>query len=138
MISMRTSTGLCFGVPILSGSPRPTAVLNYTKGTENIMNYYEPLYMDENYKHVTRLKARIRMSRIPMVEYAIVLSKGQDQLEIIKGAILRQRLYPRKGLFVVGISKSYDGALLLVQKILEDTYQKTGGYDMKAYLSGRN
>ncbi len=99
------------------------------------MNYYEPLYIDENYKHVTRLKARIRMSKIPMMDYAIVLSTGQDQLEIIQGSILRQPMYPRKGLFVVGISKSYDGAVLLVQRILEDTYQETGGYDMKAYLS---
>lgn len=102
------------------------------------MNYYEPLYIDKNCKHVTRIKARIRMSKIPVMDYVIVLSNGQDQLEIIKGSILRQPLYPKKGLFVVGVSKSYDGAVLLVQRILEDTYRETGGYDMKAYLSGAN
>lgn len=99
------------------------------------MKYYEPLYIDENFKNVSKMKMRIRMSRIPLLNYAIVLSNSQtDQLEIIQGTILRQKYYPKKDLFVVGISKDYDGAVLLVQRILEDTFRETGGYDMKAFL----
>lgn len=99
------------------------------------MRFYEPLYIDENYKDVARIKRCIRFSRIPLFDYVIVLNNGKDQLDIIQGRVLKQKFFPKKKLFVVGISRDYDGAVELVQRILQDTYQKTGGYDMKAYLS---
>lgn len=100
------------------------------------MKYYEPLYIDVSFKNVSMMKQRIRFSKIPLLNYVIVLSQNSgDQLEIIQGSVLRQRYYPKKSLFVVGISKDYNGAINLVMKIVEDTYRNTGGYDIKAFLS---
>ena len=103
----------------------------------NDMKYYKYLYTDESIKSVSVIKTQIILGKVPSLNQVIVLAENSDQLEIIEAVFLRQKYYKRKDLLVVGVTKSRQGAMELVEKILQDTIRETGGYDMKSYILKR-
>ena len=67
--------------------------------------------------------------------YLITLAaNGQDMLDIIHSAYLKQPAVRRNLPMIVGIAKGYDEALELVQQMLSETYQATGIYRIPEYL----
>lgn len=57
-----------------------------------------------------------------------------NQLELMEGRYLKQRYYQNHFLHIVGISKTKDKALELIQDIFEDAYKENGNYDARSYL----
>lgn len=61
----------------------------------------------------------------------------KNQLEIHRYILLLQPVFHREELFVVGISKDYEGALELVEEITQEVYNKTKSADIRSYILDR-
>ena len=67
--------------------------------------------------------------------YIVSLAPGKnDQLELIRSDMLKNRWVREFVPLVAGIAKDRDEAVLMVCDILEDTFMNTGGYDMRSFL----
>lgn len=104
------------------------------------MKWYNNLYVGENAK---RRKHKIIMRSIrhkPQVGvYLITLPLNDDNsLEIYPSYILLQKYYRKRKLMVVGISEGYDEALIVMQEILMDCYNKTGQFLVRKMIADNN
>lgn len=87
------------------------------------MKYYFKLYTDEE---------TIRKQKD---KYLITLSKSvQNHLEIFHSVLLIQDTINKDDLFVVGLADSYEHALEIVEKIVQEVYDNTGKTDVKNYI----
>jgi len=101
------------------------------------MNWYSQLYIGEgagpNAKKIIR---KLKRNAGQMDVYLITLAaNGQDMLDIINSAYLKQPVVRRNLPMIVGIAKGYDEAVDLVQQMLLETYEQTGGFRIPAYLA---
>ncbi|MDD2972950.1 MAG: hypothetical protein PHE02_12570 [Lachnospiraceae bacterium] len=99
------------------------------------MKFYRYLYTSEKYqdkkqKICKKLKWNIGQLNV----YVITLSEGDDLLDIFHCALLKQKTFPRKHLFVVGIADGYGEALELSRTIVQDIYTRTGSASVKEYI----
>lgn len=101
------------------------------------MRFAENLYVSEGIKDSRKLRFRLKHGKLLHGCYVIVLCDGQDELEIYHCAYLRQTYYKKYPFRVVGLAKNYDDALLLVERMVQDTYAETGNYKIKKYLEPR-
>ena len=102
--------------------------------------YSDNLYLGEgiNIKKLNRIKRNIRQGRGRFDLYIISLSNNQyDQLDIFHNALFKQKSYRKFDIRIVGLASSYDEALAVVQKILDDTIAVTGKANMKQFLIER-
>lgn len=100
-----------------------------------MITYSNKLYTSDSIKKIDSIKRKIKYGHGQARLYLITLSNnGDNQLDIFHNAMLKQRLYRKFDLKVVGLSNSYDEALLIVEGILNDSLKETGSADMKSYL----
>ena len=100
------------------------------------MKYYKYLYLDENLeKKKDKVIEKLEKNKFQMNIYLILLSgTGTYNLEIMNSALLLQPDYPKEELTVAGIAKSYEDALELVEKIVQEVYDKTNDALIREYL----
>ena len=100
------------------------------------MKWYKKLYVGagaEKKKYM--MMGKIRLHRFQRDAYLITLaSNGKNLLDIYPSYVLLQKVYRAQELFVVGLACGYDEALELTRQIVDDVYQNTGGFDVRAYL----
>lgn len=101
------------------------------------MNWYSELYIGEGAKPrakkiIRKLKRNAGQTDIYLITLA---ANGQDMLDIIHSAYLKQPAVRRNLPMIVGISKGYDEAVGLVQQMLMETYEQTGGFRIPEYLA---
>lgn len=98
------------------------------------MKWYRPLYLGDNAKEKKyRLITGVRLRRRQHNVYVIVLAEnGKNLLEIYPSFVLLQDYYRRRELEVVGIACGYQEACQVVRQIIDDVYQQTGSFDVKA------
>lgn len=65
----------------------------------------------------------------------LVLSEGEDQLEIYNSLVLLQSYYRKNPRFIIGIAAGYEGAVDMVRQMAEDCYRKNKNADLKKYLA---
>ena len=99
-----------------------------------MIKFYNNLYVSDSVKNINKIKWKIRIGRGQLNIFLIIISNSSDQLECIHNALLKQPIYRKLDLKIVGFATSYDESLLLIQKILEDVWKETGNADMKDYL----
>lgn len=102
-----------------------------------MIEFSKNLYLgaDLNEKKINKYKRNIRQGRGRFDIHVISLSNNpHNQLDVFHNALFKQRLFHKLDMKIVGFAGSYDESLCVVQKILEDTMQETGGTDMKQYL----
>lgn len=58
----------------------------------------------------------------------------KNQLEIYPTLQFKQPAFPEQDLFVVGITKGYEEAVELVEQIVQEVYEQTGGCDIRSYI----
>lgn len=106
------------------------------------MKWYKPLYFSESLnteliqrKVIFRLTHNVLQPDI----YLIVLAEnGKDNFRILSSAHLLQKNYPKDDLLVIGISRGKEEAFSLVERMVTDVYQKTGGVDgLRDYFQKR-
>lgn len=100
------------------------------------MRFYRDLYLTENlkkkkYKMMWKLKTGSGMVDVYVITLA---ANGRDLLDIMNSSICLQPAVHNRLPLVIGMASGYDGALKLVQKIIEDVYNRTGTYEVRKYF----
>lgn len=100
------------------------------------MEFYRDLYLTENlkkkkYRMMWKLKTGSGMVDVYVITIA---ANGRDLLDIMNSSIALQPVVHNRLPLVVGMASGYDGALRLVQKIIEDVHRDTGTYDVRSYF----
>lgn len=100
------------------------------------MRWYENLYVGESIRHkADKVKWKIRHNAGQIDIYVIAIaSNPQNLLDIIPAQELMQKGYPKKELFVIGLAHGMGEAHEIVKEIIDEVYQKTGGFSILSYL----
>ncbi|MCM1183138.1 MAG: hypothetical protein NC337_07175 [Roseburia sp.] len=101
------------------------------------MRFYKRLYLSPSIQDKRRqIIWKLKTGRLQPTIYLIALARNKDLFEIYHSGILKQRYYRKaeNAPYIVGIAKSYSGAVDLVSEMLTDVWQETGSYDVKAYF----
>ncbi|WP_276696173.1 hypothetical protein [Blautia hydrogenotrophica] len=103
------------------------------------MKWYHKLYLsDSASKHARRTIYKLKHGKLAPGYYLITLSDHPDHLlEIIGTAYLVQRPLWELCPMVVGIARYKEEALELTQRILLETYEHRGDFQVKEYLQDR-
>ena len=93
------------------------------------------IYGEEAGKKRTGYVMKLKMGKGIFGLYAIVVnSESPNQMEIIHSKELMWKKYPKDNLILIGLARGEDEAYEVVEKLAKRTYEKTGAYDMKAYV----
>lgn len=99
-----------------------------------VMEFYQNLYVGESVRKVNTVKRKLRTGAGQFSVYLIALSHNSDQLDIFHCALLKQKYFDRKNLYIVGIAGSKGEAFQLVGKMLGETLLDGMEGDIKGYL----
>lgn len=104
-----------------------------------VHKFYKYLYWDEKIKEKNRdrIKWRLKVSKRDMPCYVLTWNEGSDQLDIYSSLVLLQSYFRKNPKFIVGIAADYEGAVNIVQQIVEECYRKNRNADLKGYLAKR-
>ena len=104
------------------------------------MYFCKNLYLSPSIKAKRKkIMWKLRTGRPQPVIYVIALAKNRDLLEIYHSGMLKQKYYKKKENrpYIVGLASGYGQAVSLVTDILEDVFQRTGGYDSRRFFKGQ-
>ncbi len=103
------------------------------------MKFYKHLYLQQNIRRQKRrIIRRLKAGKFEPPIHLIVLSDAPEgSLEIINTVFLQQKNYPKEDLFVVGIAVEQEDALVMVEEIVKEVYNETGGTDVRSYILDR-
>ena len=87
------------------------------------MRYYKHLYLTEG---LEKKKEKILRK--------LEAGKLQPSVHVITTLQFKQPAFPEQDLFVVGITKGYEEAVELVEQIVQEVYEQTGGCDIRSYI----
>ena len=101
------------------------------------MKFYRELYWGEDIPEKNRFTTKffLKVHKKSLMVYVIVLSRGSDQLEILSSLELLQDYYKANPPFVIGITKSKEEAIRLVQDMVQDCYEAYGHANLKYFLA---
>lgn len=100
------------------------------------MKWYDDLFLGEKAaKKAAKMKWKISHNVGMISAYVITFASNMDNLmDIIPSRELLQKGYPKKEMIIIGLADGYEEALQVVQQIIQETYDYTGGTDVKSYL----
>ena len=100
------------------------------------MKWYKKLYAGESIAHKTgRVKWKIIHNAGQLHVYVITLASNEKNLlELIPSWEFMQKYYPKKHKMIIGLAGDYEEALLLVEQIIGEIYEKTGGFDVRSFF----
>lgn len=100
------------------------------------MQFYKYLYVSESLeKKAEKIKKKLQKGEFLFPIYLIVLiEEGENQLEFYSTALLRQQIFDKEDLFVVGIAESQMDSIYLVDEMAREVYENTGDLDIRSYL----
>ena len=103
------------------------------------VKFYHDLYVSENWVNKKKkIMKKLKENRLQPEVYVITLAGGmQNNLEFYSSMLLKQHLFEKKELFVVGIADGYMDALDMVERITEDVFRETGDAKIRRYLLAR-
>lgn len=103
------------------------------------MKCYFDMYISEELKDKkSEILQKIEKKQVQINKYIIVLSKNEkNHLEFYDTALLRQEAFDKESLFVVGIGEGYSGSLKLIETIMQEVLDKTGGTNIRKYFIER-
>lgn len=102
-----------------------------------MLTFSKNLYIGETIKEkkINLYKLGLKQGRGLIKLYLITLSNNEsDQLDIIHNSLLKQRLYRKLDLRVVGLCNSRSEAIDIVNQIVAEAVENTGKADIKDYL----
>lgn len=100
------------------------------------MKYYYNMYVSGSIREKKQqILSRIEKDEFVVGKYLIVLTQNEkNHLEFFDSAFVTQRMVEKDKLFVVGLSDGYGAAVKIVEAILNEVLQVTGGTDIRNYL----
>lgn len=103
------------------------------------MKWYRDLYLGERVKKKAgRIRWKVEHNAGQLGIYLLTLPANKHNLlDIIPASDLVQKAYPKRELFVIGIEKGYENAAYMAASVVMEVYEKTGGFDVAAYIQKR-
>lgn len=100
------------------------------------LKYYQNLYVSKALKpKLLEIMDKLEKGQLQFNKYLIVLAKGeQNHLEFFDSILLQQKVFSIDDLLVVGIAQGYKGGLKLVEEIMQEVYNETGGTNIRNYI----
>ena len=100
------------------------------------MKYYHNLYASESLQFKKKIIIDdLKKEKLYINLYIIVLTKNErNHLEFYDSALLRQKVFRKEDLFVVGIANGYSGAVEVVEQIVQDVCENTNSTDIRNYI----
>ena len=103
------------------------------------MYFYTNLYAGPSIRDPEEVKRKLMRGEGQFTIYVIALSPsvpgpGSNQLEILHCANLKQPYYRKYPPFIIGIAAGRTEAVELVQRLVQEAYDRTGSGDVRAYL----
>lgn len=81
---------------------------------------------------------KLKGKKLPRGAYVLTLAQGeQNQLEFFEASLLRQKIFDRQKLFVVGIADGYESALEMTEELTRKVYENTGSADLRKFITER-
>ncbi|MFA9463740.1 MAG: hypothetical protein ACERKN_05555 [Velocimicrobium sp.] len=102
-----------------------------------MIKWSNELYFDDSIKKKPdKWKKRIEDGRLSHSLYCICLASNEKNLfDIINCNELFFRYYRRNSLYIVGIAKTREDAIDLLQDMIEDIYKKTGDIKVRDFFT---
>lgn len=103
------------------------------------MEWYDHLYVGKKAKRKRHTIIRgIRDGVFDPLSYVITPPQnGNNILDIYPAAMLLLPPYKDQDMLILGIAADYWEALEVVRRIVDEMYQRTGGFDLAALLKER-
>lgn len=101
------------------------------------MQYYRKLYVSDTLqKKKEKILDKLEQGKPQFQVYLIVLAANrQNHLEFFDAMMLHQHAFREsEELFLVGIADGYGGAVELVEEIVTEVLNETGGMDIRGYI----
>jgi hypothetical protein len=101
-----------------------------------MIRWYKKLYTDTLAgKRQKKIIKTINEGKLSVGVYVIALaSNSQNLFDIINANELLFPHFKRMDHYVVGIAYSRENAIYVLQEMIEEIYQNTGGLDVRGYL----
>ena len=105
------------------------------KGVRLMLKWLKKYYIGKGVSKVSEARSRINAGKPAPGIFLVTLSDSPENiLEIIPAVLLVYKKLYDSCPMIVGMAGSKSDAILLVQKIIETVYKKTGGFDAETYL----
>ncbi len=105
------------------------------------MKIYKNYYVgDTARKSAKKIIRGLEKNELQPGVYVITLPAGDKNiLEIIPAFVLKYPFFieRRRNLQIVGVANGRTEAVLLIAKIVQDTYNSTGGFDVGEFMCGK-
>ena len=103
------------------------------------VKFYHDLYVSETgMNKKKKIMKKLQENRLQPAVYVITLAGGeQNNLEFYSSMLLKQHIFDREEIFVVGIADGYTDALYMVERIADDEFRETGKAEIRQYLLAR-
>lgn len=102
------------------------------------MKFYKNLYIGDTVKKpckiIKKLKRYAKLNHV----YLIVYDAESGRVESFHCLMLQQPYYKAKPPYIIGIAGSRDEAEQIICRMVQESLEKTGGVDLRAYLFGEN
>ena len=95
-----------------------------------MLKWMKDYYIGDDIKNPTRARARITAGKFVPDIYVVTLSDNPSSMLVQRGA---RAICP----LIIGMAKGKDGAIRMVQDIIEQVYTETGDFKIKEYLKNR-
>lgn len=102
-----------------------------------MIRWSRELYLDEQVSNKPeKWKKRVEQAKPSISLYCICFASNENNLfDIINCNEFFFQYYKKKELFIVGLSKTREDAIDLLQDILEDIYRKTGDINVREFFT---
>ena len=101
------------------------------------MRWYRPLYLSKNTAdQIDKIREKATAgARVPGI-YCVTLSSDPGHLlDLFHNTMLKESIFRDvQRLDIVGVAQGRMEALRMVEKIVKDKYQETGGFDVTAWF----
>lgn len=100
------------------------------------MKYYYNLYTNDSVREKKlQILSRIEKGEFVVGKYLVVLTENENNhLEFFDSAYVSQKVFKKEHLFVVGLADGYSGAVKIVETIVNEVLQMTGGTNIRRYI----
>jgi hypothetical protein len=101
------------------------------------MIWYDDLFLGESVskRRMRRMVRKVRTRSLWNFGYLLTLPANPDNLlDIISVQVVRQRDYPKKQLYVIGVANSYREAQELAGEILSSLYAARGDFKLREFI----
>lgn len=77
---------------------------------------------------------KIKLNRNIGLKYLITIPVNNNQLEMFRYVLDKQRSFDTKSHVLIGIASDYDSGIQLIEEITKEVYEETNGLDYKKYF----